>query len=419
MGDKSAEIRAGIVVLIAIAILGAGLFVVTGGWEQFRPKEYYKIYFRDAGGISGGDTVLLNGLRAGEVKEIKANVPKRVDGKDVRHMEVKVELYAGSEIPVDSKFEISKTITNVATLYIKSGDDKRLANEATDNLFGRRRARFDETIDIAKQKLDTAEDMIKEFKGLASDARAKLADLDIAGIQKKIDGFLETAQRFATKLETMVKDDEGKIQLALTDFQTTLANVKDLSADLKRDWPEIEGKVQTILANVTELSADAKGVLKENRPDVRALVQNIKDFSHRIGPFVETLETMATRLDKTVIELRPELVQAVKDAGRAFENFKSVTEDLKTAPWKLVNKPSGKESDEVHLYNAVRLYVDAAGKINENIEDLDTLRQLGVLEDPDRADLVARTLEILQQSLKEFEKRERKLVALMQARAGN
>jgi hypothetical protein len=76
-------------------------------------------------------------------------------------------------------------------------------------------------------------------------------------------------------------------------------------------------------------------------------------------------------------------------------------------------------SDDVHLYNAARLYIDAAGRINENIEDLDTLRRLGVLEDQDRADLVARTLQILQQSLKEFEERERKLVGLIQERTGN
>ena len=53
MGDKSAEIRAGIVVLIALVILGAGLFIVSGGWERFEDKEFYTIHFPNAGGLGG------------------------------------------------------------------------------------------------------------------------------------------------------------------------------------------------------------------------------------------------------------------------------------------------------------------------------------------------------------------------------
>jgi len=419
MGDKSAEIRAGIVVLIALVILGAGLFIVSGGWERFEDKEHYTIHFPNAGGLGKGDTVLLAGQKAGYVQKVDNMAPPvRRDGKLQRLVAVTVEIRPGSEIPIDSTFEISKTITNIATLHIERGDAKELADEDT-KLFGRRRATFDETVDSAKQKLDTAEDAIREFKGLMTDAREKFADLDFARIQSKIDGILDTIQRAVTEIETAVGSEEGLVREALVDLKATAANLKEFSAALKGDWPEIEGKVQTVLDNVRDASADLKGILKENRPDVRVLVQNVKDASHRIAPLLEAFESAGKEAKEAVVELRPELVRAVKTAKKALANFEAVTEDLKTAPWKLINKPSDEESDDVHLYNAARLYVDAAGRISENIEDLDTLRRLGALEDPERAELVAETLGILQRSLKEFAERERKLVDLMRTRTGN
>jgi len=417
MGDKSAEIRAGIVVLIALAILGAGLFIVSGGWERFEDKEKFTIFFPNAGGIGKGDRVLLAGQKAGSVTDVRTEAVRH-EGKKRRFVAVTVELYAGSEIPVDSAFKISKTITNVATLHINYGKAKELADEET-KLFGSRRATFDETVDNANAILEDVQAGVQEFKGLMTDARAKFSDLDFARIQGKIDGILDTIQGAVTELETMVKSEEGMVQQALSDLKATAANLKQLSADLKGDWPEIEGKVQTILDNVKDASADLKGILNENRPDVRTLVQNVKDASHRIAPLLETLESAGKEAKEAMVELRPELVRAVKTAGKALENFEAVTEDLKTAPWKLINKPSDSESDDVHLYNAARLYIEAAGRINENIEDLDTLRRLGALEDSDRTELVARTLQILQQSLKEFEERERKLVGLIQERSGN
>lgn len=420
MGNKSAEIRAGIVVLIALAILGAGLFIVSGGWERFEDKELYTIYFPNVGGLGRGDTVTLAGQKAGSVKEVDNRAPPQRRGGEPpqQFVAVIIELTAGSEIPVDSIFKITKSITNVAELHIDRGKSKELADSET-KLFGTRRATFDETVDSAMQKLGTAEEAILEFKGLMTDARAKIKDLDFARIQAKIEGVLDTIQSAVSEIETAVKSDDGLVHQALVDLRATAASLEKFSSDLKGDWPEIEGKVQAVLDNVKEASADIKGILKENRPDVRTVVQNVKDASHRIAPLLASFEAVGKEANGALVELRPDLVRAVKTAGRAFDNFESVTEDLKTAPWKLVNKPSESESNEVHLYNAARLYVDAATRINENIEDLDTLRRLGVLEDPSRTDLVTRTLAILQQSLKEFEEREQKLVALIQARSGN
>jgi hypothetical protein len=72
----------------------------------------------------------------------------------------------------------------------------------------------------------------------------------------------------------------------------------------------------------------------------------------------------------------------------------------------------------VHLYNAARLYVDAAGRIADNIESLDSLRKLGVLDDPSKKDLIERALSQLQDSLGDFEARQKRLADAIAAARG-
>ena len=129
----------------------------------------------------------------------------------------------------------------------------------------------------------------------------------------------------------------------------------------------------------------------------------------RVAPVMDTIERLGRDLDETVVEIRPGLVRTIERAQKAMENFAATTEDLKTAPWKLVNKPSDKETDIVHLYNSSRLYVEAASQIQDNIQDLETLRRLGVLEDAGKADLVDRATARLEAALKDFETRQKRL----------
>jgi hypothetical protein len=156
----------------------------------------------------------------------------------------------------------------------------------------------------------------------------------------------------------------------------------------------------------------------ENRETIKAVLQNFEDASRRVAPILVRLESLSKNLDETVIEVRPELAATLQNARRAMGNFESLTEDLKTAPWKLINKPSDKESDAVHLYNAARLYVDAAGRIADNIESLDSLRKLGVLDDPSKKDLIERALSQLQDSLGDFEARQKRLADAIAAARG-
>ena len=77
-------------------------------------------------------------------------------------------------------------------------------------------------------------------------------------------------------------------------------------------------------------------------------------------------------------------------------------------------KPSSRETEEVHLFNAARLYLLAAAEVRSQIDDLDTLNRLGILEQEEPGPAVEEVVARLRKSLEEYEKREQELVRLME-----
>ncbi len=406
-GSKSAEIRAGVVVLVGLVILGLGLFLVSGGWSRFEAKNRLTVHFKDAGTIGNGAAVFLAGRRVGEVKSLEP-VPFTHDGERGSWIAVTIEVAKHAEIPVDSTFQISKSITNLVAFNITPGKNPKLANKDTEGLIGERLATTDEAVDrytkLATKvggAVDRADELLKEIS-------VKVKQIDVEGLQGE-------ARQLLTEMRALVADVHAAVRDNRAPVDSAIRNIDDITTRFKDDWATMNGKVQGILDDLGAIAADVKGIVKENREGVKSIVQSLDDGMRRVGPVLAQIEAISRSANDAVIEMRPDLNRALAAASKAFENFESLTEDLKAAPWKLINKPSGKESDDVHLYNAARLYVDAAGSVADAIQDLETLRRLGVLGDAQRADLLEKTLASMQEALAEFEANQKRFTNLIEA----
>jgi ABC-type transporter Mla subunit MlaD len=417
-GGKAAEIRAGLVVLAGLAVLAIGLYIVSGGADRFADKSRLTIHFRNAGGIGVGDTVFVAGQRAGQVlglETVMFTYPEAKQGggtEDVRSrwVAVTIEIRKNIEIPIDSTFKISKSITNVVQMNIDFGTSKDLARETSDRLVGKRLANVDELVDSYQELGGVAKKAAENMNGLIVDAREKVKQIDLEGMQAEAREMLVAFREAATDLRGLVRDNRERID-------RLVSNVEQLTAALKDDWPKMSAKAQGVLDEARQAAAEVSGILKENREGVKSIVQKLDDGMTRMAPVMAQLEGVSRAANDTVLEMRPGLARSLAAASKAFENFQALTEDLKAAPWKLVNKPSDKESDDVHLYNAARNYVDAAGRVAVAVQDLETLRKLGVLGDESRADLIERTLATMQEALADFDANQKRFSSLITATA--
>jgi len=410
-GGVTAEIKAGSVVLVGIVVLLGGLFYVSGGSDQFRPKSRYTILFRDGGGVSPGTTVYLAGEKVGYVHAVGRSTKETKEGL-VRYVAVTIEIDKRTEIPVDSTFTVSQTITGIVSLRIGYGTSRELAG-ATTELYGERLATFDEAIHRAKLLMDGAEKILRDLDGAILKFDRKLAAMDVAGLQAKADTLMASLEHAAAQVERLLDEARPKVGDALDHLN---GGAGDLHATLKQvraDWNKMAPKVKGALDDLKRSTETLRAMLEENREPLHSFFQRLDDGAKRVGPVLVMLEKLSREAQETVVELRRPLVEGARKARDALANFKETTEDLKTAPWKLVNKPSDTESREVHLYNAARLYVAAAARLEQVVGDLDTLRRLGALEDPKRNKIVEQVLGELRGSLERFDEREKRLVRML------
>ncbi|MHC4932594.1 MAG: MlaD family protein [Planctomycetota bacterium] len=403
-GGKGAELKAGLVVLAALVILLIGLFLVSGGLDLFRAKQLYTVLFSNAGGVKEGDAVNLAGRRVGEVFDVGTTVVER-DGTARTWVAVTVELNKKEQISTDSRFLIAKTITGIVTLNIEYGDPNKPADSDT-LLFGEKFATFEEVTNEASELIADARGTVQEIRAAAEKVNRKLDDLDVKSIDAQIDGILKKIDRAAAAAES----DLGVI---LKEIREEAEDLDGMVKTLRNDWREMSDSAKRTLVKLEKGSEQFEGILTENREPIKELIQNVRDGSARVGPVMLKIERVLQNLDGTITEIRPKLKSSLSHAQAAMSNFSDATEDLKTAPWKLINKPSDTESKEVHLYNAARLYVDAAVRIQELVDDLDALRQTGALEDAEKEERIREVLDRLERSLRDFDENERALVDLV------
>ncbi len=411
-GSKGAEFRAGVVVLIGLAILALGLFLVSGGADQFRDKARYTIHFTNSGGVVSGNAVYLAGEKVGGVISVDTvEVPE--EGGTRRYKAVVIEVLKTARIQVDSAFSVSKTVTGIVAVNGEYGTG-RDADEKT-ILKGQRLSSFEEAIDHASQLLRDAKDVVAQVKEIVSKVDERVTAIDTAALQQKAEAFLDSLGRSGGKVETILDDSREPIARTLERVEKAAAHAESLLGDVRGGWGRMDPKIQEALDDLKAALAEARAIVEENRPSIKAAVESLRDGLDRVAPALATVERLARDAQVVVIEVRPQLVAALKAARTALENFEAVTEDLKTAPWKLVNKPADKEAREVHLYNAARLHVTNAARIREIVDELDALRKAGALSDEGQTDAINAAVVKLEESLARYAESEKALVALIVA----
>ena len=407
MASKKTEFKAGIVVILGLAVLALGLYLVSGGAEQFRDKKLLTVLFKNGGGIGGGDAVYLAGRKVGKVNSV--NETRDETGTFVA---VELEILRDASVHTDSRISVSQTVTGIVSLNIEFGESGELAPDGA-KLKGEKLRNFEEAIDEGAKLLKDARSMLATVDKAVLQLDEHIRDLEIKSLREKIDKILDELLSGSKRLTAIIDDAGPEVDTILKDARAGANNFKTLTGDLVKDWTEISATLRTTLDGARRASEDLEAMLSENRPNLKAAIQNLADGTLRVGPVLEQIEKLAKAAESIVIDIGPKLSSGLRAAEVAFKNFKAVTEDLKTAPWKLVNEPSQEESDEVHLYNAARKFVDGAERIQEVLEELDALRRQGGLGDDKMKERLNALAERLEQSLKNYAKREKKLVDLL------
>src|SRR5712691_2589699 len=163
---KWARLKVGLMTIVALAILGALIFLMAGSKGLFKSRTPLYTYLGDSAAIADGAPVRLNGIYVGKVTRVTLSGlsdPRRV---------VKAEMQVDDEflpsIPVDSLAKIAaENLLGTKYINIKKGRSAQTVKPGAE-----------------VPSLDT-----REFDEVVQQGYTALASLD--SILKKLDGVLD------------------------------------------------------------------------------------------------------------------------------------------------------------------------------------------------------------------------------------
>ena len=294
MNDRSGrlELRVGIVALVAIAILILGALWGRGVTDTF-DQQQVKIHFQDAGGITTGTPVFLNGVEVGSVSKISA---RQEYAEAIAHIE------SGILLADDAKAVIRvKELTGGKKVELDPGaSGTPLEGRA---IPGRNEGDIGELIAVAGNLSGQIEPIVRRVDSVLADLSAIIGDPHVRiGIRETVTEFSQAGRR----ANRLLASSGPKLT-------STLTTLEDLSRDLSVLVETNAPAVERILGSTERAATDAGSAIAEGRrllERLDRLAGELEEISRDVREgkgMISTLlydESMSEELRRTIVTLR-------------------------------------------------------------------------------------------------------------------
>jgi ABC-type transporter Mla subunit MlaD len=249
------EVRTGLLVLLTLGlVVGVVLYISSPG--LFRPLKSFLVYFDNAAGIKPGASVMLAGRKIGTVADIQSPVPlnDRPEHKPNYEAMVRVQVSADSQIYKETAVEMRSfgLLAELVIDFTNGNADSGLA-EPNAKFVGTRSPDLAEVGPLIIQKLEPA---LKQSEATLAELQRTSHNLTILTAQESVlTGTLKSFGAVGDNLK-IITAKGGGIDSALVSVHDVLANVKDVTVQLKKD-----DNLEKTLANFKSSSAQLKVIL--------------------------------------------------------------------------------------------------------------------------------------------------------------
>ncbi len=306
MKDTS-TIRAGLFLILALAILVIGSLWVAGFHPGGAEKAAYEVLMKGSGGVRQGDPVRIAGMDVGRVQGI--------------------ELRPGVEWPVVFRIGLD------AQILITDAASARLT---ADGLLGSPYLEIDPG-PAGEPALPPGTPIAGVESASAVDAMSGLGELsDRAGVA--LDEVAVLLQSLSARtgpllerFEMLLSDDNlASISESLTAMRDTMQEAGPRLTSLMTRLDELSVGLETGVAGIPDLTGDLQGL--------------VGDLRTALGPGGERLSSLLDSAGDSVSSMemnKGELEAMVRDLRLATANLKAFTESIKERPSALVRRSKG------------------------------------------------------------------------------
>jgi phospholipid/cholesterol/gamma-HCH transport system substrate-binding protein len=235
------EVKAGILVIVAIALFVFGFNFIKGR-NIFHPQRTFYAVYDQIDGLVTSNPVVVNGFHLGQVQTtslLQGTQAKVLVSFTVNHNDFKIPINSVAKI-------VSMDLLGSKAIEIVMGDALIYYNEG-DTLLSEVQASLTEEVNrqVAPLK-NKAENLISSVDSVLTIVQTLLNKEAISNIEKSFESISRTIgslENTAHKIDTMVMQEKGKIS-------TIIANVESISTNFR----ENNQKLSKIISNFESIS---------------------------------------------------------------------------------------------------------------------------------------------------------------------
>jgi phospholipid/cholesterol/gamma-HCH transport system substrate-binding protein len=297
------EIKAGVIVVLSLAIL-TGFIILIGGSRLFEKIDIYYVKVKNSAGLESGSQVKLGGVRAGKVIDIKA--PEAAGKPVVITIGVKkgTAIYHGTKASITQvgfvgDIYLLLSVENTTPELIRAGTEIPASDQVN--------------FDVLMARLD---EISGSANALINDARKILSKKNIENIEKLIedtDHAISSGSSSLDKVAVALKSTTGKLDSVLTEVE---------------------------------------GLVKGNKGEIALIVKKAREDMEKAGDMIKAFEETARSVDKTsrsadkAITLQSQNIDTFMTIlTRTTEDLHEVMQEIKNKPWSIIYKEGAVRED--------------------------------------------------------------------------
>jgi phospholipid/cholesterol/gamma-HCH transport system substrate-binding protein len=329
----SVEVRVGLLVLVAMVLLGGFVFVLGG----FELGEQYDLYvdFDNPGNLKPGAPVTVGGIQVGRVADVEyrgGRLDERTGRRPLVRVHVRIDENVRDTIHENAIFYVaSQSVLGESMISVDPGDPERPALEPGAVVEGVDPPRLDLAFSMAFELLEGMTKLVRDIReeliGALRSAANLMRQMDelLAENDGRLDRIFANLERATVQTNEVLDGANGivngpRLERTLRNVDRTLAAVSSDIEPLMRDvrsmaergnealgtlGPEQRQEIQQAIAQAADLTEEANATIA----DARAIVTHIRAGRGSVGGFV---------MDEEV-----------------YDDVQEMLRDLKHNPWKL------------------------------------------------------------------------------------
>lgn len=377
MKKSNAELKAGIVILLAVVILCFMVFVVADISDVWKERVYLIIHFNKVSGIGLGSPVRYAGLEKGKVVNLDHRVITDPNTKE-EWTEVLVLVHIDSDVELreNDRPMVVELITGTQWIDISSMPGPLLEPQQDGEFRGK----------VLKSYYDLQGLPVTSFADLTQKASSILATMDemVRGTEgrnlKELIASLRntsaTLEKISADIRDIVSENKQQIKDAVASVNRTAESIETLVgrnsepisqaiADARKILEENRESIKRASENLRSITDELKGLVLDNRDKVAETIEDVKDFAGNLEGIGDRATAALDEVGEMVAENRADIHQTAVLMRESAAELRLGLEEVRHSPWKVLYKPHEDELALQNAYDSIRAINLAARGVRE------------------------------------------------------